>query len=109
MTLLRFVIASRRSQCIIKLYNSNHMGEKGTMVGGHGWGGEWGQWVGRRGVGVCDTQPQPRYYIALVTPASASAMAPASASAMSLLLSKLGLQEAGTAGMFSAGGMSKIN
>ena len=36
-------------------------------------------------------------------------LAPASASAMSLLLSKLGLQEAGPAGMFSAGGMSKIN
>ena len=36
--------ASRRSQCIIKLYNSNHVGEKGTVVGGHEWGGEgWGQ------------------------------------------------------------------
>ena len=85
-------------------------GRKGDN-GGQPWVG-WRvvEMVGRRGVRVCDTQPQPRYYIALVvTPASASAMAPASASAMSLLLSKLGLQEAGTAGMFSAGGMSKIN
>ena len=36
-------------------------------------------------------------------------VAPASASAMSLLLSKPILQEAGPAGMFSAGGMSRIN
>ena len=57
------------------------MEERGTVVGGHGWG------EGGRG----------------------QLVAPASASAMSLLLSKPILQEAGPAGMFSAGGMSKIN
>ena len=63
----------------------------GEEVGGGGWLGlsEWvgwrvGEMVGRRGVGVCNTQPQPRYYIALVAPASASAMAPASATAICL-------------------------
>ena len=63
----------------------------GKKVGGEEWLGlgEWVVWgmvemVGRRGVGVCNTQPQPRYYIALVAPASASAMAPASATATCL-------------------------
>ena len=49
----------------------------GEEVGGGEWLGlgEWvgwrvGEMVGRRGVGVCNTQPQPRYYTALVTPAS---------------------------------------
>ena len=56
------------------------MGEKGTIVGGHEWGGEGGGNLGST-----------------------------AASAMTLLLSKLGLQEAGAAGMFPAGGISKIN
>ena len=45
-------------------------GRKGDN-GGQPWVG-WRvvEMVGRRGVGVCNTQPQPRYYVALVTPAS---------------------------------------
>ena len=63
--------ASVRSQCIIRLYNSNHMGEKGTMVGSHGWGGEWWKWWGGGEWGYVIHKPQPRYYIALVVaPAS---------------------------------------
>jgi len=82
-------------------------GRKGDN-GGQPWmGWRWWKWWGGGEWGMWYTAPakvlQLWWWLQPF-----SAMAPTFASAMSLLLSKLGLQKAGTAGMFSAGEYQKL-